>query len=139
MKMNYTEAFARYGATLRNNMWSVGALNDKQELVLSAWENQLTFDGLRKRLVYTDQLSAWLGNEPGRSELKRLLELAKEKSLPVRIVIAHPEGERAQAQVGKISDESLIRKSFSVRPELRGTITDFDGDRVSIEFARELT
>lgn len=138
MNINYTEAFRRYGASLHNTMWSVAAINDKNELVMSLWENQLRFDAATKRLVYQDQLSEWLGNSLGRQELHGLLAQAAEDGLCVRVVIAHPIGDKARAQVGEVKDESLVRKTFSVRPELRGSIKHYDGDLLRIEFEKEL-
>jgi len=136
MNLTYTESFRRYGAVLRNNLWSVAALSDTKELVLSMWEQQLRFDSQRKRLIYEDRLSDWLGNELGRQELKVLLEQALREQLTVRMVIAHPTGEAARALVGQITNESQIQKTFSVRPELQGQVTAFDGDALCIEFAK---
>ena len=136
MNLTYTESFRRYGAVLRNNVWSVAALSAKQELVLSMWEQQLRLDAQRKQLIYEDKLSDWLGNDMGRKELRGLLEQAQRDQLTVRMVIAHPVGETAQSQVGQVANESLIRKTFSVRPELQGKVVAFDGDALRIEFSK---
>lgn len=37
--MGYVEAFKSYDAKLKNPQWSVSAVNNKGELVLSLWEH----------------------------------------------------------------------------------------------------
>jgi len=138
MASTYSESFKRYGATLRNNLWSVSAFSISGELVLSLWENQLSFDRERRTLVYLDKLSGWKGNRAGREELRTNLNLAFSEHRAVRIVISHPLGPEAKSQVGQVDDESQIQKTFSVRPDLVGTITEFDGDLLQLEFKQQV-
>ena len=137
MSLIYTEAFAQYGAKLNNQNWSVSAFGSDGCLVVSLWQDWLKRGQEKGTLVYTDTLSHWKGNKDGQNELRRHLVAVKNSGVPIKLVIAHPASPEDAALVGKVSDESKIKKTFSVRPEVVGTLEDFqDEDTLRIVFRR---
>jgi len=128
--LNFSAAFARYGATLKNVQWAVSSIANNQ-LVISCWAQYFQKEG-EGCLVYRDRLSRWSG--PGNNLLKTHLEEAVRDELPVRLVIARSEDPTAVAS-GKPASE--IKKSFSVRPEFIGKLVEFDGDAFVIEFRKD--
>jgi hypothetical protein len=116
--MNFTDAFGRYGATLRNVQWAVSAIADGQ-LVLSCWSHYFSpaKDGI---MIYEDRLSRWKG--PGSNLLGEHLNQAQREDLPVRLVMARAEDRDA---IDSGSDASMVKKTF------------FDGDLFRIEFKQQ--
>ena len=136
MPISYTEAFAKYGATLTNPQWSVSALGPEPCLVVSLYQDLIKRGETKGTLVYRDVLSDWKGNEPGRNELRQHLRKAKVSNLPIRLVIAHPVSPDEAKLVGKVPDESIIKKTFSVREDLVGELVEFDDNSITIVFRR---
>lgn len=135
--MNYTEAFAKYGAKLANPQWSVSAMGADGNVVVCFWQDHLKRGDEKATLEYKDTLSSWLGNVPGRNELAVHLQTAKDRGLLLRLVLSHPVSAADAQRVGKVSDESSINKVFSVREDIFGHIQSFDGDAVHIVFRRK--
>ncbi len=84
-------------------------------------------------LRYTDTLSRWDGNANGNSLLRSHLELAKDKALPIRLIIAKA------SDMGPVNagvDASEIPKTFHTKPEVIGSLVSFDGDKFVIDFRR---
>jgi hypothetical protein len=125
--MTFTDAFATYSAKLHNPMWSISTFGPDGSLVVSLWENWFKKGDAPGTLTYSDKLSRWKGNEPGRNEFRRHLEQAQEGGATLRIVLAHPDPSQAY-QVGNVADESNIKKTFSVRSDWIGSVDFFDGD-----------
>jgi hypothetical protein len=137
MSLIYTEAFALYGATLNNQNWSVSAFGPDGCLVVSLWQDGLKPGAAKGTLAYRDTLSHWKGNEDGRNELRRHLAAVKVSGAAIKLVIAHPASPEDAALVGNVSDERKIKKTFSVRPDLVGTLAEFENeDSVCIVFRR---
>lgn len=134
--MNYTEAFAEYGATLTNPQWSVSAFARDGSLVVCLWQNYVKRGQERGTLEYQDTLSKWLGNVPGRNEIRDHLRIVQRSVLPVRLVIAHPISDADAELVGTLADESTIRKTFSVKKEAIGRLEEFDDDTLRIVFRK---
>jgi len=134
MADNYTEAFARYGARLTNRGWSLSAFTPHGDLVVSVWHTELDFDKDARTITYEDVLSRWLGNAGGRAELRSHLTQLKRDGGRLRLVIAHPKTEADRALVGKVQNEAIIPKTFEVRPQLIGTLEEFDGDYLKYVF-----
>jgi len=81
--MNRTEAFAKYGAKLKNCVWSVAAKNNRGELVLSLWKQYFKpGDGV---ITYIDKASRWKG--PGNNEFRLYLDSAFKNGQIIRAVI----------------------------------------------------
>ena len=62
-------------------------------------------------------LRGW-GTVPGRNELAEHLRLVKSKRLKLFLVIAHPASIADAERVGKVADESSIKKTFSVKEDV---------------------
>jgi hypothetical protein len=125
--MNFTDAFARYGATLRNVQWAVSAIADEQ-LVLSCWSHY--FSPAREGImIYEDRLSRSKG--PGSNLLREHLEQAQKEDLPVRLVMARAED---TAAIDSGSDASAVKKTYTAREEVIGKVVEFDGDLFRVEF-----
>lgn len=134
MSKGYVEAFGKYGATLSAPRTSVSAFGEDGCLVLSLWQDYLKRGEAKGTLEYRDTLSKWKGNVQGRSELKRHLKAVQDSPRPIKLVIARPASTADAALVGKVADESKIKKTFSVREDLVGTIESYDGDELRIVF-----
>lgn len=138
MTKGYVEAFKKYGATLYIPRSSVSAFGNDGCLVVSVWQDYLRRGEVKGTLEYRDILANWKGNTQGRAELKRHLSVVQASPRPIKLVIAHPATPADAAMVGKVADESRIKKTFSIREDLVGSLESFDGDRLRIVF-RHLT
>lgn len=134
MAENYTAAFARYRAKLTNRGWSVSAFTPEGDLVVSLWSNLLKSGPDPESLVYSDVLSKWLGNVPGRNELRRHLGEVQKSGGRIRLVEAVPANASARAKVGNVPDEAVIPKTFEARFDMIGALEEFDGDRLRYVF-----
>ena len=131
--MNFTTAFARYKAKLKNPNWAVSATADDGSIVISCWSHYFkpAKNGI---LPYVDSLSRWNGsNAAGNNLLRTHLEQAIADNLDVRLVIATTNDEAA---VDRGDDASKLSNTFGVREDLVGKVILFDGDNFVIEFRR---
>src|SRR5882724_3909723 len=127
--MTLTEAFAKFGAKLRNRMFDYSAVAENGSLVFSCWEFLLKPkpDGL---LRYEDKLSRWSRlRDPGKSLFRMHLRQAFDGRLQVRLVVATTKDKTA---ILAGSEARTARKTFSVRGDLVGKVILFDGDRFVI-------
>jgi hypothetical protein len=129
-ELGYADAFGRYGAKLKNTQWAVSAIADEQ-LVVSCWK-QYFGSAIGGALPYEDKLSRWSG--PGSDLLREHLEQAVKDDMPVRLVMAQTDDQEAVANgvVGR-----TVKKTFSIRKDLVGQVTEFDGDNFRIEFRKK--
>jgi len=125
-----SEAFAKYGARLKNVNWSVSAWNAAGELVLSLWAHHYR-KGEGGAAEYFGKLSRWAG--PGNSEFRANLSDAYERRSPVRLVVVQTEN---IDHVESGEDASKVKKDFSARDDLVGEVTEFDGENYVIRFRR---
>ena len=132
------DAFAKYGATLRNVQWSVSAWAPDGALVVSLWAHHHR-EGPAGSSEYADKVSRWSG--PGNQEFcENLARALKEKS-DVRLVVATT---KDAAYVESGQDASQIKKQFHVRQDLIGRVVEYDGDapkgaprsRMSLDFQK---
>ena len=79
-----SEAFAKYGARLKNVNWSVSAWNSTGELVLSLWAHHYR-KGEDGSAEYSGKLSRWAG--PGNNEFRANISDAFERKSSVRLVV----------------------------------------------------
>lgn len=128
--MLFSEAFARYGAKLRNIQWAVSTIHDGQ-LIVSCWQH-LFKSGEAGELAYEDRLSRFSG--AGNNLLREHLEQAVAENLPVRAVIATTSDRNA---INKGKDASKLKNTFSVRKDWIGQVDEFDGDFFRITFKKE--
>jgi hypothetical protein len=130
-KLGYAEAFARFGARLKNARWSVCAEAPDGSLIVSLWEHR--FENMSGHTIrYVDDLSRWEGH--GNRELRMRLSKAYASRQIIRPVIAKAESTKA---VESGSDASKVKKSFSVREDWFGRVVEFDEPRFVIEFSSE--
>ena len=130
--LNLTTAFNRYGAKLVNPQWAVSAISDKGELVVSCWSHYLSSGS--GKLTYADRLSRWPGNALGNNLMRQHLEEAVANDLKTRLVKATTSD---QQLVDSGGDASGAKNTFSVREDLVGKVTSFDGDEFVIEFVKD--
>jgi hypothetical protein len=131
-KLAYTEAFQRYGATLRNVQWAFSAIAEDGSVVLSCWDQYLKLAG-KGVLRYTDTLSRRRHKKHGKPLLNEHLKFALLEGRPIRLVISYTE-ETDVVDLG--ISAAGIKKDFEVRPDLVGRLVEFDGDRYVIDFTR---
>lgn len=129
--LSFSDAFAHYGAKLRNVQWSVCALSASGELVVSLWEELFDKQPIDGALYYRDCFSRWTG--PGNNELRQAVAEAPSSGRRVRAVIAHSKqpGALASGMPG-----SQFKKTFSVRDDLVGAVQSIDADKFVFRFVR---
>jgi hypothetical protein len=128
-KLTLTEAFANYGAKLKNTRWAYSAIADDGAIVFSCWSDHLkSIDEGHMR--YDDCLSRWDSNQLGKNLFVKHLKMAIDGNLPVRLVVARQDGRKERVS----GDASSLPKTFSVVNNLVGKVVEFDGDVFAIEF-----
>jgi hypothetical protein len=130
--LSFTEAFRAFGAKLVNPMWAYSAIAEDGAVVISCWSHKLKLkDGV---LSYTDRLSRWEPNTPGKNLFIEHLTAGRDQSLPVRLVIATTDQPEV---VERGEDASGIRKTFHIKEDVVGKVALFDGDNFVLEFRRK--
>jgi len=131
MKIGISEAFRRYGATLKNVNWSVSSWADDKTLVVSLWNHHHLKGRGSGVLAFGDRFDRWSG--PGNTEFRANVTRAFESGASVRLVLARTlEPDRVQCG----EDGSKIPKTFAVRCDLIGRVAEVDGEDYVIEFRR---
>lgn len=136
--LTITDAFKAYGATPTNVRWSMCAFAPDGNLVVCLWQNFIKTERRKDGsvMVYTDELDKWQGNEPGRNEFAQALITARAQGTRLRLIVALPKTPEDAQLVGKVPDESIIKKDFDVRDDIFGDVVLFDGNAVRLEFRR---
>lgn len=129
-RLGITDAFARYGATLRNPQWSVSAWAPDGSLVVSIWEHHYQ-KGPPGTMEFADSLARWSGH--GNREFRDNLARAHAEGSRLRLVIVRASN---TAAVDAGEDASKIPKEFFVRDDLVGAVQELDGDRFVLRFQR---
>ena len=127
--LGFAEAFAKYGAKLKNVNWSVCAAAADGSLAVSVWQHHIRKDG--DALVCRDTMERWTG--PGKNELREKLAIALATKQPISLVIATT---TKPDLVDAGGDASKIPKSFQVREDLVGHVTLLDGEKFAITITR---
>ena len=133
--MNFTEAFAKYGAKLANPQWAFSAIAEDGSLVLSCWQHKITIEKGVWR--YSDCVSRLPRQTPGTNLMIKHLDKALKEKLRVRIVIVST-NEAGILVVDKGEDASKLPKTFDVREDYIGQVVSFDGDAYVIEFKKQV-
>ena len=128
--LGYAEAFASYGAKLKNVQWSVCADAKDGSLVVSLWEHHFS-PPKGGKAICTGRFDRWKG--PGNNEFREKVLKAYATSQPVRVVISHT-SEPDQVDAG--ADGSYLINSFSVQPEWNGRVSRIDGEEYEFQFER---
>jgi hypothetical protein len=128
--LGFAEAFAKYGATLRNVQWSVSAVAPDGSLVVSLWEHH--FDPpCNGEILCRGSFARWTG--PGNAEFREKVTNAFATQQPVRVVISHTK-QAAEVEAG--ADASTLHKTFSVRDDWIGRVLLVEGDNYMFRFTR---
>jgi hypothetical protein len=130
--LNYTEAFRAFKAKLTNPMWAYSAIAEDGAVVLSCWSHKLKLNN--GVLTYSDRLSRWEPNTPGKNLLAQHLRAALDKGLAVRLIVATTD-QPDVVDRGEAADK--IKKTFHIKPGVIGKVTLFDGDNFLIEFRKK--
>ena len=129
-KLGYADAFAKYGATLKNVQWSVCAEAPDGSLVVSLWSHHFKKQE-DDAIICKDSASRWSG--PGNKEFRERVARAFETKQPVRVVIAHTVHTE---EIESGMDASKLEKDFDVRPDWIGEVIEYDGDNYAFRFTR---
>lgn len=127
-KLGITDAFAQYGATLKNPQWSVSAWAPDGSLVVSLWDHHYR-KGPPRTMEFADSVNRWSGH--GNREFRENIARAYAEGKDVSLVVAKTE-QVARVQAGE--DASKIPKEFFTRKDLVGRVIEFDGDRYAVQF-----
>jgi hypothetical protein len=82
-QLRITEAFAKYGAKLRNNRWSYSAIAEDNSLVLCCWQRYLTKNPDGSYRYEVNDFTKWTANPLGKALLADHLKRAKAGNLVV--------------------------------------------------------
>lgn len=129
-RLGIVEAFAKYGATLRNPQWSVSAWAPDGSLVVSLWEHHCR-KGPPGSIEFTGSLDRWSG--PGNSEARTNIAEAFSAKSKVRLVVVKTE-EIQRVESGE--DASPLKKEFFVREELVGQVVELNGEQYVFRFSK---
>lgn len=125
------DAFAKYGATLRNVQWSVSAWAPDGSLVVSLWEHHRRMKPAPGALEFAGSASRWRG--PGNSEFRQNVAKAFESQATVRLVIVRTE---ATARVEAGEDASRVKKDFHLKDDVVGKVIEWDGENYAFRFVK---
>jgi len=128
--MLFSEAFAKYGAKLKNVNWSVSAENCAGELVVSLWKHRF-LKPQGNSIVYKDFVDRWAGH--GNKEFRERLDKAFANKQVVRAVIARTNNIDLVENGG---DASNLENIFHIREDWFGEVTAWDGNQFEIMFVR---
>ena len=128
--LGFAEAFAGYGAKLKNVQWSVCADAPDGSLVVSLWQHH--FDPPRNgAITCRGSFARWSG--PGNAEFREKVTAAFNTKQPIKVVIAHT---TQTAEVESGADASTLKKSFSIKKDWIGRVVSISGDEYVFEFSR---
>jgi hypothetical protein len=128
--LGFAEAFAEYGAKLRNVQWSVCADAPDGALVVSLWQHH--FDPPKDgAITCRGSFARWSG--PGNAEFREKVETAFSTKQPIKVVIAHTT-ETDEVESG--ADASTLKKWFSIKKDWIGRVASIAEDEYVFEFTR---
>jgi len=129
--MLISESFATFNAKQKNVQWSVSAISKNNELVVSLWD-QFFEKRSKGTMTYVDKVSRWKGL--GNSEFIANLNVATEKDLVVRAIIAKSKNPEAVAAGDPASN---LGNTFHPKKDWVGKVTLWNGDNFEIEFSQD--
>ncbi len=124
MSLTLIDAFRRFGAEPASRLRSLSAIAADGAMVLNCLPAHFGHPA-RGVLRYATSLSAAETDSKVVTALSEHLTRARDASLPVRMIVAFPDG-----------GEAGRGRSYHVRPDLTGKVVEFDGDRFVIDFTR---
>jgi len=120
--LTLADAYARYGAKIPRGRPALSAIAGDGTVVLSC--HAAKFARTRRDLLrYEDTISKDETAASHQAQLGQHLALARAGDLPVHLVIVTP-------------PKGTSPRIISVRPDLIGKVTEFDGDRYVVDFLR---
>lgn len=123
MNLSLVDAFGKFGAKPSNRLRALSAMAADGAMVLNC--SHACFGHPSPGLLrYEDRISREAVATKDSELLSQHLTLARDGSLPVRMVVA------------TVADEKRGR-SFHVRSDLIGTVVSFDGDHFIVDFTRQ--
>ena len=131
--MKMTEAFAEYGATLKNKQWACSAIADDGSVVVSLWQQffrRSPTGGMR----YEDSFWRWDVNKLGQNLMREQLRQALDNSLPIRVVIAIPETDEGKKEIEDGKPTNKLKKSFETKKSWTGRVVVLEDGRFVIDF-----
>ncbi len=126
------EAFARYGAKLKNVQWSVSAWTPDGALVVSMWEHHRRKKSAPGTLEFDGSAKRWKG--PGNNEFRANVAEAFESQANVRLVIVRTD-EQERVEAGE--DASKLKKDFFLKEDVIGKVIEWDGDNYAFRFTKQ--
>lgn len=125
------DAFAQYGASLRNVQWSVAAWASNGALVVSLREHHRRKKPASATLEIEGSANRWKG--PGNKEFRENVAKAFESQADVCLVIVRTdEVERVEAG----EDASKLKKNFFLKEKVVGKIIEWDGESYAFPFTK---
>ncbi len=128
--MLISESFASFKAKQKNVQWSVSAISENNELVVSLWD-QFFEKRCKGTMTYVDKVSRW--KDLGNSEFIDNLNAATEKDLIVRAIIARSKNPEAVAAGDPASN---LGNTFHPKKDWVGKVTLWNSDDFEIEFCQ---
>ena len=125
------DAFANYGARLRNVQWSVSAWAPDGSLVVSLWEHHRRKNTAPGTLEFEGSASRWKG--AGNNEFRANVAKAFESQTNVRLVIVRTD-DIARVEAGE--DGSKLKKDFHMKDDVLGKVIEWDGEHYAFRFIR---
>jgi hypothetical protein len=121
-QLKLADAYARYGAKIPRGQPALSAIAADGTVVISCQSPK--FGRTRRDVLrYEDTISSDEAGARHKALLGEHLVLARDGDLAVRLVIVRPA-------------KGPLPKSISVRPDLVGKVTEFDGDHYVVDFSR---
>ncbi len=129
-RLGMTEAFAKYGAALKNAQWSVSAWAPDGSIVVSLWNHHW-----RKSppgtMEFSGSFDRWSGH--GNAEFRENVARAFAAKSKVKLVIVKTD-QIARVEAG--DDASALRKEFFVRDDVVGEVSSLAGPNYVFRFTR---
>lgn len=130
----FTQAFAKFGATLANPNWAVSAKAPDGSIVISCWLHRLLRAQGTSNYCYRDLLSRFRGNVSGTNLLREHLLEAQNHGTEFRLIVARVLKDEDVARIERGDGADKVKKTFAPKPEFVGQLQTFDGDEFSILF-----
>jgi hypothetical protein len=122
MNLSLTDAFGKFGAKPNSRLHGLSAMATDGAMVINCFSTQFGHPS-KGVLRYEDKLSREAAKPKDTGLLGQHLTLARDGSLPVRMIVTARAAEKSSS-------------SCHVRPDLIGTVVKFDGDHFIIDFTR---
>lgn len=120
--LKLADAYARYGAKIPRGQPALSAIASDGTVVISC--HAAKFGRTRRDVLrYEDTISTDESGARHKAMLGEHLVLARDGDLPIHLVIVTP-------------PKGPAPRVISVRPDLVGKVTEFDGDHFVVDFSR---